>query len=134
MWRRRSRAATDNHGAPRLAAWSVRRPWRALLAWLVIVVLCIAGGVATGTNLVEDGQGGSGDSGRAETIISDANFPDDPAEERALVSRRDGADKARVARLQQQVVGLMERDEAFWVTRGAIDFGRVVDADRAVLR
>lgn len=92
MLRRRSRSTHDNHGAPRLAAWSVRHPWRALLAWLVIVVVLVAGGITTGTKLVEDGQDGSGDSGRAEQIITDANFPDDLAEERALVRRRDGAE------------------------------------------
>ena len=74
---------------PRLAHWSAHRPWRALGVWLLFVVACVAGGLATGTTM-DSGNGGSGDSGAAERVIDHAHFPSQPQTEQVLIRRRDG--------------------------------------------
>ena len=79
----------ETHGAPRLSAWSVRRPWRALGSWILLVAVAIAAGVATGTTIVKDSDSGTGDSGTADRIVGAANFDSSAAKEQALVRRRD---------------------------------------------
>jgi RND superfamily putative drug exporter len=80
---------TNPLAPPRLANWSAHRPWRALGLWLLFVVACVAGGLATGTSMAS-GDGGSGDSGAAQRVIDHADFPKQPQTEQVLIRRRDG--------------------------------------------
>jgi uncharacterized membrane protein YdfJ with MMPL/SSD domain len=48
-----------------IGRWSMRRPWRAIGAWLLFVVLAVAAGVATGTQSLENGAVGESARGYA---------------------------------------------------------------------
>jgi putative drug exporter of the RND superfamily len=91
---------------PRLANWSAHHPWKALSLWLLFVVACLAGGMATGT-VMDTSDGGSGDSGAAERIIQRADFPNQQQTEQVLIRRRDGAvlRLADARRARQAVAG-----------------------------
>ena len=81
---------THRLAPPRLANWSAHHPWKALAAWLLFVIACLAGGMASGTVMDSSG-GGSGDSGAAQRIIDRADFPNQLQTEQVLIRRRDGA-------------------------------------------
>ena len=51
--------------AERLARWSTRHRWTALLLWIALVVAAVAGGSIAGTKTLTDGDTGAGESGRA---------------------------------------------------------------------
>src|SRR5262245_49299956 len=48
-----------------IGRWSMRRPWRAIGAWLLFVVLAVAAGAATGTQSLENGAVGESARGYA---------------------------------------------------------------------
>ena len=81
---------TNPQTPPRLANWSAHRPWKALALWLVFVVACFGGGIASGT-VMDSSDGGSGDSGTAQRVIDRADFPVDPQTEQVLIRKRDGS-------------------------------------------
>ena len=58
-----------------LARWSAEHPWRAMAAWLVLVVACLVLGSTVGTKSLSDAQSGSGESGRAARVVEAANYP-----------------------------------------------------------
>jgi RND superfamily putative drug exporter len=74
----------------RAARWSARRPWRAVAAWLVFVVLCLGVGIATGTHDATTEDYRVGEAGRAEAMAAEGGLQRRP-EEQVLISRRDGA-------------------------------------------
>ncbi len=97
---------------PALAAWSVRRPWRALAVWLAFVALCLGVGFGiAGVQKVDPDTAGVGDSGRADTAIARV-FGTSYVDEYVLVRRRDGtaisgADLAAANRqLRQRLSGV----------------------------
>ncbi len=58
---------------PRIAAWSIHHPWKAIGAWTLFVALCLAVGFGvTGVRDVDASTGGIGDSGRADKQIAAA--------------------------------------------------------------
>jgi putative drug exporter of the RND superfamily len=75
--------------AGRVARWSARHPWRAIIAWALFVAAALFLGSATGTHSATDADGGFGDSGRAAAIVRDAGLAP-PATESVLVSTRSG--------------------------------------------
>lgn len=76
---------------PALAAWAVRRPGRALAAWLAFVVLCLGVGFGiAGVQKVDPDTAGVGDSGRADRAIAGV-FGTSYVDEYVLVRRRDGS-------------------------------------------
>src|SRR4051812_28247256 len=78
----------------RIARWSAEHPWRAMALWTVFVIVSIVLGSAIGTKEATNG-GNVGETARAEQLIDDGHFPDDPAVERVLVTARSGTlDKA----------------------------------------
>jgi putative drug exporter of the RND superfamily len=70
--------------AERLARWSTRHRWKALVIWVVFVASAVVGGGAAGTRLLSDSASGTGDSGRADRAIDRAGYPADLTE-RVLV-------------------------------------------------
>src|SRR5438552_15819520 len=48
-----------------IGRWSTRRPWHAIAAWLLFVVLALALGVATGTKSLQNGAVGESARGYA---------------------------------------------------------------------
>jgi uncharacterized membrane protein YdfJ with MMPL/SSD domain len=70
--------------AARLGGWSARHRKTAILGWLMFVVAAVLIGGMVGQKQLTDGEEGTGDSGRAERIISDAGIKS-PASEMVLV-------------------------------------------------
>jgi RND superfamily putative drug exporter len=79
---RTSRATSASRPGPaqRLARWSTRHRWKALIAWLVLVAAAVVGGGAAGTRLLTDAESGTGDSGRADRVVEQAGYPADLSE------------------------------------------------------
>jgi RND superfamily putative drug exporter len=77
--------------AERLARWSTRHRWTALLLWVVLVVAAVAGGSLAGTRTLTDGDTGAGESGRADRRLEQAGFPADLTE-RVLIQAPRGTD------------------------------------------
>jgi uncharacterized membrane protein YdfJ with MMPL/SSD domain len=73
--------------AARAGAWSAQHRRRAILGWIVFVILAYAAGAATGQRQLKDSQTANGESRAAEQAIEAAGFPDD-AGEQVLVQGR----------------------------------------------
>jgi uncharacterized membrane protein YdfJ with MMPL/SSD domain len=71
--------------AARAGRWSVRQRRRAVVGWLVFVVLAVGAGSAIGLQTLGLTEKGTGESGRADRVLNDAGFSQ-PARERVLVS------------------------------------------------
>jgi len=52
-----------------IGRWSIRRPWRAIVVWLVFVVVAVAAMVATGTDSLQNGS--VGESARGYTLMDE---------------------------------------------------------------
>ena len=109
----RPAAARRPGAAERLAHWSIRHRWTALLLWLLLVVAAVVGGGLAGTRTLTDGEVGAGESGRADRVLEQAGYPADLTE-RVLIQappgRSLGAREARtvVAELRARLSGLPE--------------------------
>jgi RND superfamily putative drug exporter len=66
--------------AERLARWSTRHRWKALVIWVLFVASAVIGGGAAGTRLLSDGDVGAGESGRADRVLEHAGYPADLTE------------------------------------------------------
>ncbi len=67
--------------AERLARWSTRHRWKALVIWVLLVAAAIVGGGAAGTRTISDAETGAGESGRADRVIEKAGYPADITEQ-----------------------------------------------------
>ena len=94
----------------RIARWSATHPWRAILIWVVFVVVCLVVGGSGGTKQATDRQMGVGESGRAVQMLHKAGL-DDPSVENVLITARSGsldrhAARAVAAEITQAMRGL----------------------------
>ncbi|WP_151481518.1 MMPL family transporter [Streptomyces albicerus] len=74
----------------RAARWSALHPWRAIIGWLVFVVLCLGIGSAVGINSAKTADYRVGEAGRAETIADEGQL-ERRSTEQVLISARSGA-------------------------------------------
>ncbi|MFI7499159.1 MMPL family transporter [Streptomyces sp. NPDC049687] len=74
----------------RMARWSARHPWRAIVGWLVFVALCLGVGSAVGTNSAKTADYRVGEAGRAEALAAEGHL-ERRATEQLLISARSGA-------------------------------------------
>lgn len=63
-----------------MARWSARHPWRAVSGWLVFVVLCLAVGIAVGTDQATTVDFRVGGAGRAEAMTAEVGLEREPTE------------------------------------------------------
>jgi RND superfamily putative drug exporter len=75
-----SRSGRRPGAAERLARWSTRHRWKALLIWVLLVAAAVVGGSAAGTRTISDAETGAGESGRADRAIEKAGYPADLTE------------------------------------------------------
>jgi putative drug exporter of the RND superfamily len=73
----------------RAARWSARHPWRAVVAWLLFVIVCLGIGIAAGTRSAATEDYRVGEAGRAEAMATEGGLQRQP-EEQVLIDRRDG--------------------------------------------
>ena len=67
--------------AARAGAWSARHRRKAILGWILFVVLATVAGGATGQRELQDSDTSNGQSAVAEKAIENAGFPDDAGEQ-----------------------------------------------------
>ncbi|MEU7583175.1 MMPL family transporter [Streptomyces sp. NPDC041068] len=65
----------------RVARWSALHPWRAVVGWLVFVVLCLGGGIAAGMNSAVSADYRVGEAGRAEALATEGGVQLRPTEQ-----------------------------------------------------
>ena len=93
----------------RVARWSAEHRWRAVLAWMAFVAVCVGVGGAVGTRSQSDADAAVGEWGRSERIVESGAF-DDPATENVLVTSRSGAlDRDRAAAAAAEVGRRLDR-------------------------
>ncbi len=80
-----------NSFSVRVARWSARHPWRAIVGWLVFVALCLGAGSAVGTNSAKTADYRVGEAGRAEALAAEAHLERGAAEQVLISSRSGGA-------------------------------------------
>jgi uncharacterized membrane protein YdfJ with MMPL/SSD domain len=122
--------------AARAGRWSARHWKTAMLGWLTLVALVFVLGSIVGTKELSDAGGMNGDSARAERIIDDAGFPDNPAEvvlvQSTALTVRDAAFKRGVkdvVRALSQVKGVEQVQSPY--SRGNED--QISQSGRSVL-
>ncbi|WP_461058020.1 MMPL family transporter [Streptomyces pseudoechinosporeus] len=74
----------------RMARWSALHPWRAIIGWLVFVVLCLGIGSAAGLNSAKTADYRVGEAGRAEAMAAEGQL-ERRSTEQVLISARSGA-------------------------------------------
>ena len=95
--------------AARCARWSAAHRTIAIGGWLALVVLLYLAGSLVGGRELADGEGGSGDSGRAQRILAKAGF-DEHAGESVLVSAPGvAASDPRARAVQADVAATLRR-------------------------
>ncbi|MFH8578944.1 MMPL family transporter [Streptomyces zaomyceticus] len=73
----------------RMARWSARHPWSAIIGWFVFVVLCLGAGIATGTEEATTKDFWVGEAGRAESMATEGGLQRRPTEH-VLISSKSG--------------------------------------------
>ncbi|NGO48081.1 MMPL family transporter [Streptomyces ureilyticus] len=74
----------------RMARWSALHPWRAIIGWLVFVVLCLGAGSAVGLNSAKTADYRVGEAGRAEAMAAEGQL-ERRSTEQVMISARSGA-------------------------------------------
>ncbi|MBW8093659.1 MMPL family transporter [Streptomyces hygroscopicus subsp. hygroscopicus] len=93
----------------RAARWSALHPWRAIVGWLVFVVLCLGIGSAVGTHSATTEDYRVGEAGRAEAMAAEGHLQRRPTEQ-VLISARSGAlDTAAAGAAARDVAARMAR-------------------------
>ena len=104
----------------RAARWSATHPWRAMLAWLVFVLVAVGLAVAVPTTETKDSDYRMGESGRADALQHQAGL-DQPQTENVLINPRghaalDSADATAAATEirdgMRDVAGVVDVSEA----------------------
>ncbi|MDP5313104.1 MMPL family transporter [Streptomyces poriferorum] len=73
----------------RMARWSARHPWRAIVGWFLFVLLCLGAGIAAGNNPATTKDFWVGEAGHAESMATDAGLQRRPTEH-VLIRARSG--------------------------------------------
>ncbi|MGH2714668.1 MAG: MMPL family transporter [Thermoleophilaceae bacterium] len=74
------RKTSDNTNiAARAGRWSAQNRKKAIVGWLVFVILAVFVGGSVGTKTLDQSDNGSGESGRADKVVAD-HFPDKSSE------------------------------------------------------
>ncbi|MEU8753425.1 MMPL family transporter [Streptomyces chartreusis] len=92
-----------------MARWSARHPWRAIVGWLVFVVLCLVVGSAVGMNSAKTADYRVGEAGRAEALAAEGHLERRPTEQ-VLISARSGAlDRTEAESAAKDLTARMQR-------------------------
>ncbi|MFI0976662.1 MMPL family transporter [Streptomyces sp. NPDC021093] len=78
----------------RTARWCATHPWRAIVGWVLLVVLCLGAGVATGTNKGTFADFWVGEAGRAEALADEGHLTPAPVEKLLITGGKGKFDPA----------------------------------------
>ncbi|MEU9156231.1 MMPL family transporter [Streptomyces sp. NPDC048417] len=93
----------------RMARWSARHPWRAVVGWLAFVVLCLGIGSAVGTHSATTADYRVGEAGRAEAMAAEGHL-ERRSTEQVLISSRSGLlDRAAADAAAKDLTSRMKR-------------------------
>ncbi|NGO12093.1 MMPL family transporter [Streptomyces sp. HC44] len=93
----------------RMARWSALHPWRAIIGWLVFVVLCLGIGSAVGLNSAKTADYRVGEAGRAEAMAAEGQL-ERRSTEQVLISARSGTlDRGAAEAAAEDLTARMER-------------------------
>ncbi|MFC0432502.1 MMPL family transporter [Kutzneria buriramensis] len=81
----------ERHLTVRLARWSATHPWRAIVGWVLFVVLCAATGSLVTSNQIHGEDGWVGEYGRGQHVAADAGLLP-PQVEKVLITAASGHD------------------------------------------
>ncbi|MBG0565146.1 MMPL family transporter [Actinoplanes aureus] len=92
----------DNRGnvkgiAARVAIWSARHRALAIIGWIAFVAATVLLSMQVATKDANYALAGHGDSGKADRIVEEAGFPEQPAGEMVLIQNRAGSDRVTAA-------------------------------------
>ncbi|WP_217553201.1 MMPL family transporter [Streptomyces sp. GbtcB6] len=93
----------------RMARWSARHPWRAIVGWLVFVVLCLAVGSAVGTHSATTADYRVGEAGRAEAMAAEGHLERRSTEQVLISSRSGPLDRAAAEAAARDLTARMKR-------------------------
>ena len=96
--------------AARAGAWSARHRAKAIIGWLVFVVLAVMVGGSVGTESIEDEDSGVGEAREADQAVADA-FPEN-AEETVLVQSEDAGATAEAPEFRAVVDDVVAKLES----------------------
>ncbi len=94
----------------RAARWSATHPWRAIVAWLVFVLVAVGLAVAVPTTQTKDSDYRLGESGRAEALVHDAGLNGAKSENVLITARGHAALDPAVAATAAREVRAGMRD------------------------
>ncbi|MFF3458767.1 MMPL family transporter [Streptomyces sp. NPDC002730] len=87
----------------RAARWCATHPWRAVVGWLVFVVLCIGAGTAAGTNKGKFEDFWVGEAGRAEAMAAHSGLTPPPVEQVLITVPRGTLDQAAAQEVAREI-------------------------------
>ncbi|WP_330304582.1 MULTISPECIES: MMPL family transporter [unclassified Streptomyces] len=93
----------------RAARWSARHPWRAILGWLVFVVLCLGIGSAVGVNSAKTADYRVGEAGRAEAMAAEGHLERLSTEQVLISARSGGLDRSAAEAAAKDLTARMRR-------------------------
>ncbi|WP_431434905.1 MMPL family transporter [Actinophytocola sp.] len=73
----------------RIARWSAEHPWRAIVAWLLFVAICVGAGQVAGTEQADFDDNPKGELATYKSIVDEAGF-ERPATENVLITAGQG--------------------------------------------
>ncbi|MGW6022010.1 MMPL family transporter [Streptomyces sp. NPDC055099] len=91
-----------------VARWSALHPGRAIIGWLVFVVLCLGGGIATGMNSASSEDYRVGEAGRAEALATEGGVQLRPTEQVLIRAKSGPLDKAAAGAAVKDVTARMK--------------------------
>ncbi|MFE9854904.1 MMPL family transporter [Streptomyces sp. NPDC005780] len=92
----------------RMARWSARHPWRAIVGWFVFVLLCLGAGIAAGNNPATTKDFWVGEAGHAESMATDAGLQRRPTEHVLIRARSGPLDPERADAAARDLTALMD--------------------------
>jgi uncharacterized membrane protein YdfJ with MMPL/SSD domain len=113
---------TKQNIAARAGRWSAQHRKKAIFGWLAFVVIAFALGGAFGTKTIPQTEGGTGESARADRVLSDSYKRD--KEERVLVQPRSASVGAR-----DMAAGLRDVTHRLRATGSAVQIRSVYSKD-----
>ncbi|MEV5981787.1 MMPL family transporter [Streptomyces sp. NPDC052114] len=92
----------------RVARWSALHPWRAIIGWLLFVVLCLGGGIAAGMNSAASEDYRVGEAGRAEALATEGGVQLRPTEQVLIRAASGPLDETAAAAAVKDVTARMK--------------------------